>query len=228
MRISRNPHLDALCGEHMLGTLRGPARRRFERALRDEPLVALRHQYWQKLFALRYVRKVATQPSAKIWRRLSGELELHRYRTPWFRRMGIWPIWAGAATVALILALAINIVLLRFAPEFTEIAQLAGEDKTVIVTAALSGDGKQLALRAGRPIVAGPNQSYELWLLPESGEAPISLAVFGQLDSQFTLPAAHAQRVLSGAKFAVSVEPAGGSPTGAPTGPVILVGAIRI
>jgi anti-sigma-K factor RskA len=33
--------------------------------------------------------------------------------------------------------------------------------------------------------------------------------------------------VRAGAKLAVSVEPAGGSPTGAPTGPVILVGEIR-
>lgn len=228
MNLARSPHLDALCGEYLLGTLRGPARRRFERTLRHEPLVALRHQYWQQLFALRYANGIAVQPSASVWRRLSRELELQRYRTPWFRRIGIWQIWAGAATAALMLALSFNILQPRFAPEFTEIAQLSGEDKNVIVTASFSDNGKQLALRAGRPIVAGPNQSYELWLLPESGEAPISLAVLGQLDSQFTLPTAYAQRILSGAKFAVSVEPAGGSPTGAPTGPVILVGAIRI
>ena len=33
------PVLDALCGEYLVGTLRGAARRRFERALREEPLV---------------------------------------------------------------------------------------------------------------------------------------------------------------------------------------------
>jgi hypothetical protein len=33
-------------------------------------------------------------------------------------------------------------------------------------------------------------------------------------------------RLAAGARLAVSVEPAGGSPTGAPTGPVILVGPL--
>jgi anti-sigma-K factor RskA len=77
-------------------------------------------------------------------------------------------------------------------------------------------------------VVAGPQQSYELWLLPEEGGAPISLAVLGSLDARFKLPEAQVSRVRSGAKLAVSVEPAGGSPTGGPTGPVILVGQITI
>ncbi len=228
MKLVRTPQLDALCGEYLLGSLRGPARRRFERALRDEPLVALRHQYWQRLFALRYAPAVATQPSAAVWKRLARELDLARYRTPWFRRLSFWQVWAGAATTALVLALSVNMLQPRFAPRFVDIAQLAGADKNPVVTAGLSDDRKQLHLRAVRPVVAGPRQSYEVWLLPESGGAPISLAVLGQLDAQFALPAAHASGILSGAKLAVSVEPAGGSPTGAPTGPVILIGAIRI
>ena len=81
-----------------------------------------------------------------------------------------------------------------------------------------------LELRAARPLIAGPAQSYELWLLPAEGGAPISLAVLGALDARFQLAASHAQRLRAGGKLAVSVEPAGGSPTGAPTGPVILVG----
>jgi anti-sigma-K factor RskA len=228
MKLLRTPQLDALCGEYLLGSLRGPARRRFERALRDEPLVALRHQYWQRLFTLHYASRMATQPSASVWNRLTRELDLKRYRVPWFKRLTIWRMWAGLATAALVLALSVNILPPRFAPQFVDIAQLAGEDKNMLVTAGLSDDRKQLHLRTARPVVAGPRQSYELWLLPESGEAPISLAVLGQLDAQFSLPAAHMPRILSGAKFAVSVEPAGGSLTGAPTGPVILVGAIRM
>jgi anti-sigma-K factor RskA len=228
MRLSRSPKLDALCGEYLLGTLRGAARRRFERALRDDPLVALRYQYWRQLFDLRHSETIAIQPTPSLWSRLERELNLRRYRVPWYRRLGIWRLWAGLATAALMLGLALNLLLPRFGPEFTDIAQLAGEDTSTLVTAALSADGKQLTLRAARPVLAGPNQSYELWLLPQSGEAPISLAVLGQLDAQFALPAAHAPRILAGAKFAISVEPAGGSPTGAPTGPVILVGAIKI
>jgi hypothetical protein len=93
--------------------------------------------------------------------------------------------------------------------------------------AALARDRRTLHLRAERPVLAGPRQSYELWLIPAEGGAPISLAVLGQLDARIELPAARVDHVRSGAKLAVSVEPAGGSPTGAPTGPVILIGEVR-
>lgn len=68
-----------------------------------------------------------------------------------------------------------------------------------------------------------PGRSFELWLLPKQG-APISLGVAQPGRAVYALPAA-AQAALAQAKgFAVSVEPPGGSPTGQPTGPVVLVG----
>ena len=54
----------------------------------------------------------------------------------------------------------------------------------------------------------------------------MSLGTIAALDARLTIAAAQAPRLRAGAKLAVSVEPAGGSPTGAPTGPVILVGDI--
>ncbi len=225
MRIADNARLDALCGEYLLGTLRGAARRRFERALREEPSVALRLTHWQGIFTPRYTKMIEAQPSGNVWKRLERELGLARYRTPWHRRPGFWRGWAFAATAAL--ALAIGLQVLRPAPEpSAPIAILAGKAEASQVTALLSRDGRTLELRAARPVVAGPTQSYELWLLPRGGGAPISLAVLGNLDARFALPAAQVGRLAAGAKLAVSVEPAGGSPTGAPTGPVILVGDI--
>ncbi len=228
MRLARRRELDALCGEYLLGTLRGRARRRFERALRDEPLVAQRHAHWQQVFAVRYSDRVAVTPAARTWQRLERTLGLARYRRPWYRRLALWQGWAAAATAALVLAVAVQV--LRPAPtiELARIAQLASKGEAATVTALLSKDGRTLELKSTRAIVAGPQQSYELWLLPAEGAAPISLAVLGQLDARFELPPAQVGRLKAGAKLAVSVEPAGGSPTGAPTGPVILVGAIKV
>jgi anti-sigma-K factor RskA len=225
VKIADNGLLDALCGEYLLGTLRGAARRRFERALRDEPRVALRLDHWQGMFTPRYAKMIEAQPSGGIWKRLERELGLARYRTPWHRRAGFWRGWALAATAAL--ALAIGLQTLRPAPEAAgPIAKLAGKAEAAQVTALLSRDGRTLELRAARPVVAGPTQSYELWLLPGANAAPISIAVLGSLDARFAVPPALVGRLAAGAKLAVSVEPAGGSPTGAPTGPVILVGDI--
>ena len=225
MRIADNARLDALCGEYLLGSLRGAARRRFERALREEPRVAQRLEHWQGMFTPRYSKMIAAQPSGNVWKRLERELDLARYRMPWHRRAAFWRVWAVAATAAL--ALAIGMQVLRPAPEpSAPVAVLSGKAETAQVTALLSRDGRTLELRAARPVVAGPAQSYELWLLPGGNASPISIAVLGSLDARFSVPPALVGRLAAGAKLAVSVEPAGGSPTGAPTGPVILVGDI--
>lgn len=229
MKIDSHRLLDALCGEYLLGTLRGPARRRFERSLREEARVALRLKHWQDTFSPKYSSMIEIQPSAQVWSRLERELGLSRYRAPWYRRAAFWRGWAVAATAALLLTLGWQLWSLmpdRAAP--IQIAELAGAEPSSRVIAALYSDRRTLELRAARPVVAAPTQSYELWLLPREGGPPVSLAVLGALDARVQLAESHAQRLRAGAKLAISVEPAGGSPTGGPTGPVILVGDLVI
>ena len=91
----------------------------------------------------------------------------------------------------------------------------------------ISADGRTLELQPARAVIAGPAQSYEVWLIPAEGGDAISIAVLGNLDARFALPAAQVGRVRAGAKLAVTVEPAGGSPTGKATGPIILIGDVR-
>jgi anti-sigma-K factor RskA len=225
MRLAGHPLLDALCGEYLLGTLRGAARRRFEHALEREPAAAARLAHWQAIVP-RYSAMIEIEPPARVWQRLERELGLGRYRTPWYQRVAPWRAWAAAATAALLLTLGLQLAQREDIPEVVTIAQLAGKDQPPAVTAQLSRDGRTLVLRATRPIVAGPGQSYELWVIPAEGGAPISVAVLGSLDARFAVPPAHAPRLRTGATLAVSVEPAGGSPTGRPTGPVILAGKI--
>lgn len=225
MKLARHRQLDALIGEYMLGTLRGGARRRFERALREEPVVALRLRTLQQEFTPRYSERIAETPSAGGWQRLSRELNLSRHRAPWYSSVSFLRSWALGATAALVLGVMLVTLRTTTELELTPIAQLALKGAPPSVTAALSRDGSTLELRAARPIVAGPLQSYELWVIPEGG-VPLSLAVLGRLDGTLRVPEGHRGQLRKGAVLAISVEPAGGSPTGGPTGPVILSGAI--
>jgi len=50
--------------------------------------------------------------------------------------------------------------------------------------------------------------------------------VLGALDAHLGIDDSQRQRMRAGATLAVSVEPAGGSPTGKPTGPIIVSGQI--
>jgi anti-sigma-K factor RskA len=72
-----------------------------------------------------------------------------------------------------------------------------------------------------------PEKSYQLWLVHDDMPEPKSLGVFD--DSEMDV------RPMAGGKmhdmmmdgtYAVSVEPKGGSPTGAPTGPVVFSGKL--
>jgi anti-sigma-K factor RskA len=69
-----------------------------------------------------------------------------------------------------------------------------------------------------------PSRSFELWALPDSGAAPMSLGVLPDAGMQeHSLSVAQQQALAGASKVAVSLEPRGGSPTGAPTGPVLFV-----
>jgi len=228
MKLAEHPQLDALCAEYLVGTLRGAARRRFERALRDEPRVGLRLRHWQATATPRYSKMIEVTPPAHLWRKLERDLGLARYRQPWYQRSGFWKGWASAATAALLILLVLNgrnpagVV----APA-TEIARLTGAAGTAQVVAQRGADGRTLRLTSNRPVLAGPKQSYELWLIAGPGRAPVSLAVLGSLDATVVLAQDSAAALRAGATLAISTEPAGGSPTGQPTGPVILAGQVN-
>jgi len=79
--------------------------------------------------------------------------------------------------------------------------------------------------RVGAEQQAG--KSYELWLVSDKYPGPRSLGVIGA--APYTVKHAAAQYdpvVLNRATFAISLEPEGGSPTGAPTGPVLYHGRL--
>ena len=84
----------------------------------------------------------------------------------------------------------------------------------------------QLTLVPKRLTLVG--RSAELWVLPKAGR-PVAVSLVPASDPGRSSAQPQARRYLTpGAAFAISVEPAGGSPTGAPTGPIILTGAISL
>ena len=106
MKLARHRHLDALIGEYILGALRGGARRRLERSLREEPTVALRLRTLQREFSPRYSESIAQPPHAGGWQRLERELNLSQYRAPWYSRVAFLRAWAMGVTAALVLGVA--------------------------------------------------------------------------------------------------------------------------
>lgn len=67
-----------------------------------------------------------------------------------------------------------------------------------------------------------PDRTYQLWIATAPGAAPRSLGLISNADYTVreTL-AGYDPAIISNATYGISLEPLGGSPTGAPTGPVI-------
>jgi anti-sigma-K factor RskA len=78
-----------------------------------------------------------------------------------------------------------------------------------------------------RRLTAAPDtgRSYELWLTSAKSPKPASLGLVG--GAEFTnrpIPANLDLEAMQNASYSVSLEPAAGSPTGAPSGPMLFKG----
>jgi anti-sigma-K factor RskA len=230
MDYSRPERADRLAAEYALGTLRGPARRRFEALLPAHP--ALRHAVAQWQWRLEpLVSSVAeVQPPPSVWhaieRRLFGQAVVTR-APRWWQGLGLWRGISAFATVA---ALALLFTLNHVPPaQAPIIVVLAANPETAAAldasfVASVSPDGRALVLRPVRSVALPSGRVLELWAVPPDG-APRSLGLVKQ-DGATTL--LRTRLLDNTAAFAVSVEPQGGSPTGAPTGPIVSVGKLEI
>jgi anti-sigma-K factor RskA len=133
------------------------------------------------------------------------------------RRSGWRWLGAGSLVGALALGLVVLSPVLQAPPAPVLTAELVAEDRALILLA--SFDGTRLNLQAEGPS-AGAGQDYELWVIGSDG-VPSSLGLLrdGRLERDAPLQA--------GQVLAVSLEPAGGSTTGQPTGPVLATAELR-
>jgi len=108
--------------------------------------------------------------------------------------------------------------------QYIAVLQKDGESPAFILT--VDGATRNFTVRkvGAQP---EPGRSYELWIVSDKLQRPRSLGVIG--GSDFTarpVLSAYAPEVVNQATYAVTVEPEGGSPTGAATGPIVFTGKL--
>ncbi len=219
-----NPDLaHRLAAEYALGTLRGRARARFEAIARaDAEVDAIRRQ-WEAAFAPFTERVPAVEPPARVWAR--SEERVTRPRGAW-SSVGFWRSFGmlagGVATVlfAAFLYLAGNP---RDEPGL--VAVLISPSNEARMTLTLQAPDT-LRIHNVRPwkSVQDAGRALELWAVPKEG-APRSLGLVANAPGDFVMRVAMDDARVQGVKaFALSSEPAGGSPTKQPSGPVLCQG----
>lgn len=221
MNIRNQNVRDAVAAEYVLGTLRGGARRRFERLLGSDSDLQLRVARWEQSLAPLAAGISAVSPSAQSWEAITRRIGAAQERTSapsWFG----WPLRVWLATAAVVLVVGLFVVpplqeRLTFRPGI-EVA-IANEAQEVLWV--IEADTQHNRLHV-RDVPVPDDRSLELWLLLADGGAPVSLGLMPEAEgSDQTLRPAAQLRIGNG--FAVSLEPRGGSPTGQATGPILHV-----
>lgn len=202
---------DALAAEYVLGVLDASERAEVAARIKREPAFAARVADWEvKLAGLN--DGFAETPAPNLLPKIEARLFP---KQPSTRRFGLLG-WLSGAVVATALSLVAVSVLAP--PRLTPVATLATADNRLAYQVTHFGGSLQVTRVAGVPAVAG--QVHELWVIAP-GASPVSLGLLQDRPLTVAYPVPPAGFVL-----AVSIEPDGGSPTGAPTGPVILTAEI--
>ena len=219
---------DALAAEYVTGVLPHGERAAFAARLEAEPALREKVRFWDEQLAPLADGIEPVAPPAGVLARIEGELFASAApRKGWWESLGFWRGLSAASLAGLAVVAALYIAAPRTdtgeaGP--TYVSQLAGEDNAVRVVALY--DPREGVLRINRTDGApASGRDFELWLI-EGGDAPISMGVL-PADRSGVLPVAEALRPrLASAVLAITDEPAGGSPTGVATGPIVATGEV--
>jgi anti-sigma-K factor RskA len=216
--------LDELAAQYVLGTLRGPARRRFERYCAGNVAALHAVRRWEDRLVDMVAGVVPVAPSPLVWDRIKFRIRRDRALRPkrGLAAPGNWRFAVAAGIAALAIAFG---VWTGFGPGSTQpFANFVDQQQTRLWTIEAPRSRGELRVSAGDNLPLDPSRAYELWALPGEGAAPVSLGLMPK-SGRSKLQLSDAQRLaLSRSRqVAISLEPPGGSPTGAPTGPVVYV-----
>lgn len=227
----RHPELqDRLAAEYVLGGLRGGARRRFIRLLRDDAGLRRAVAEWEERLLPLALALPPESPPAHVWPSISARIVppggpdagVANVRAPrWRDRLSWRTLSAVLATVVAVLAFLVLKPTAIQDPVRT-VAVLSGEKAASALVLNQLPDNR-LAVQPMQDLVAlADGRALELWAI-SPGHAPRSLGLVHPDQTTVLNPR---QLPLQGDTVAVTLEPQGGAPNGVPTGPIVLTGKV--
>ena len=233
---------EMLAAEYALGTLRGGARRRFERWTRRDPeLLALALAWSGRLAPLIDVMP-SRFPPPRVWEaieaRLPGRLQSGQPAAPfgWWNRVGPWRGLSAALATTAVVALAwglrpqlvveprvvqVEPQVRPAEPRVVEVDRIpdavatlvdAKSGKPVAVVFA-TGGGRALMVKVASDVVVDEGKGLQLWMAPSDAKGLVSLGMLPPSRGEpVPVAGADAATVARAKAFGLSLEPAGGSP----------------
>jgi anti-sigma-K factor RskA len=219
-----------LAGEYVLGVLDGAERDAFERRAAREPLLREHIAYWQERFADLDRGVMPKDVPASLWTKIEtalGGKTIVQAAGPSFSER-LWSslgFWRGAsfagALASLILAISVGLLAGRATPAPQIVAVMLTPEGVPGAIAEIFRDG-QIRIVPVRDFEVPKGRTLQVWTLPDPKKGPVSVGLIDRtrqaLFHRADLPTAQEQL------YEITLEPEGGSPTGRPTGPILVKG----
>ncbi|MDP3897652.1 MAG: anti-sigma factor [Mesorhizobium sp.] len=222
---------EAVAAEYVLGTLAADERATAARRIESDAAFAQLVDRWEVTLAPMGAGYAPAEPPASVKQAVDRRL-FERAAAP--AKPSMWQslaLWRGL-TVASFLALAAYAAMPLIAPTPPDepptrlVASLAPQQSDVHYFVVYDATTRDIGLSHVTGARA-EGHDFELWVI-EDGQAPKSLGVIPSGSNVHLAVSEDVRRkIASGAVFAISLEPVGGSTTGAPTGPVVAAGDLR-
>ena len=220
------PDDELIAAEYALGVLSGTERTDAERRLAREPDFARLVSAWEERLAPLAAEIDEVPPPPQVWSGIAAALPSQSAA-----RSGLWSsfvFWRGFGLASALAAACLALFIYFGAANHNEplVAAIDGGGHHHFV-ATVDVKRKTVAVMPAAFANDAQGRVPELWLIPADGK-PRALGLL-QADHAvtLTLPAALSPLARRNSVLAVSLEPAGGSPTGQPTGPVIGSGELE-
>jgi len=225
---------ELLAAELAYGLIEGDERASAEARLGTDADFAAAHARWQAYAAAMFAG-AGEAPRPSVWSAIEARLPANDV-TPLparFASAGSSRWWRAGTLAASAAAIVLGVVALQ-KPQtvFVPATQPAASAPMVAVLTGKQGfvtvsfdpaSGHMTSAPAGLDI---GRHSPELWVIPADGKPRAMGVMDAAAPSWAKIPATASSAMAAGVTIAVSVEPVGGSPTGQPTGPVILTGKL--
>lgn len=219
-------------GEYVLGVMTDAERQAFEQRLNQEPELAKEVQQWTEHFSAMSRRLPQQAVNPAVWVKVTRSLDAGTRAEPVAPAPALSWLWKGWALAASGAAVALGVQLFMASQEINQgpryVAVMNSMDKsTEWLVEARPDDMVRVYQIGGLPIEGDPvtmGKSLQLWTKAPTDSAPTSLGLV-ELGKPMALPSDMMPKVMDQQWFAVTLEPAGGSPLGnKPTGEVMFRG----
>ncbi len=231
MKPDTAEELDTLAGEFVLGTL-SPAQHAAmtERLSRDPSLRAAVDAWEARLLDLTTLAE-PQPPSARLWGRIQRSLNelappsTQQHARVW-QRLGLWQGFSAVGLAASVL-LAFTL-LTRPAPSTQFVVVLVAPSSQAAGWVVQASDSRMIELIPLGQDAVPEGMALQFWTKGEQWRAPVSLGLV-KPGEPYRVPLQSLPPLEANQLFELTLEKAGGSPTGLPTGPVKFIGrAVKV